>query len=100
MAAMVGRTLRLLASVATRLVCGYASNGFSMLVAKVNPVRSYGVNTCDGDHTWGKCDRDECDFERPSVSNEECLHEFGALGAISGDWCIHCGAKLSDLKGK
>jgi hypothetical protein len=28
----------------------------------------------------------------------ECPHEFGALGAVSGDWCIHCGAKLSDLK--
>jgi hypothetical protein len=20
------------------------------------------VNTCTGDHTWGRCDRDDCDF--------------------------------------
>jgi hypothetical protein len=26
--------------------------------------------------------------------SEECQHEFGALGAASGSYCIHCGARL------
>ena len=31
------------------------------------------------------------------MAQEECKHEFGALGAVSGDWCIHCGTKMQDL---
>jgi len=27
--------------------------------------------TCDGNHTWGKCDRDDCDFERLLVVEDE-----------------------------
>lgn len=32
-------------------------------------------------------------------SQESCAHEFGTLGTESKSYCIHCGAKLSDLEG-
>ena len=27
-----------------------------------------------------------------------CEHEFGALGAVSGDYCIHCGTRLREMR--
>jgi hypothetical protein len=33
------------------------------------------------------------------MAQDECQHEWGALGAVSGDNCIHCGAKMQDLCG-
>jgi hypothetical protein len=31
------------------------------------------------------------------MAQDECEHEWGALGAISGEHCIHCGAKMSEV---
>jgi hypothetical protein len=28
----------------------------------------------------------------------ECEHEFGALGAVSENYCIHCGATQAEVK--
>ena len=28
----------------------------------------------------------------------ECQHEFGALGAVSGDYCIHCGMRQAERR--
>lgn len=33
-----------------------------------------------------------------AVRVRECDHEFGALGAVSGDSCIHCGATLTEVR--
>ena len=67
------------------------------------------VETANGARIWASDDLASLARDLPSkvnpvegdvVATTECPHEFGALGAISGDYCIHCGAKLSDLKGK
>lgn len=40
------------------------------------------IVTCDGNHTWGKCDRDNCDFPWPPGSEPITFEEhFGALFA-------------------
>lgn len=31
------------------------------------------------------------------MQQDRCEHEWGALGAVSGDSCIHCGAKMKEL---
>ena len=42
--------------------------------------------TCDGDHTWGKCDRDNCDFERfiPELDLSSCPYFQGTGTCESG----------------
>jgi hypothetical protein len=31
------------------------------------------------------------------MAEDTCEHEWGALGAASGDFCIHCGAKMKEV---
>lgn len=45
------------------------------------------MNTCDGNHMWGKCDRDDCDFERLPIEAEVASPVwYGMCGHWTSDW--------------
>lgn len=57
------------------------------------------MNTCTGNHTWGRCDRDDCDFARPTprwlVERAEARRR---LQAVEGPMLARLAREAAELR--